>query len=514
MTEEQIVGGLAQESDGVWLELDVFSGFPNPFWRLPDKYAAELEGLLRDLETSVDATGVRQLGYRGFVVRNIGEEFQIPEFVRIRRGVVELHSRGESSFFADTPGLEAWALNVRLLRNGEFPDMLREEGVFPEIAFPEEASSIGFASRFLKAMQTIRVPSGTELHASQIQAAVFREFIPEMDVSDLPRRELAALYVSTLRDNGACYQKVVETDPLPDLTQGDCSVFFPRFETDFRFVAYGSRSNIESMRKLCRRTAVLLDQMGTGPAFSRVYVTDDMKKLAEKLGIPRPLALPDGHALIASAFPKGKGGIGLPILLIHSDIGLVALHAALMHEVMHVFLHHSWQLDKLYQSFNPIDHVAPQLLCESFAHMMATKNLGAEYLFTSLLLSIPPGKQRRGLPEMESEDLHWLEGDDLRAWIFLASFPWVAASWVLDEQTPPTIIQKVKLLWDSDTAELADRLKPILLSVFETASVSSSTYNQIRDLLGTQGPCGEIFIEPGTHLMFDQIAIPGESPAS
>jgi hypothetical protein len=60
------------------VELDVFSGRPNPRWELDEPAADELRRLLRRL-TVAAATPPEPpgLGYRGFVVTDDGREFRV-----------------------------------------------------------------------------------------------------------------------------------------------------------------------------------------------------------------------------------------------------------------------------------------------------------------------------------------------------------------------------------------------------------------------------------------------------
>jgi hypothetical protein len=58
----------AKESMKINIELDVFSGRPNPSWVIEDKEAEELSKLLQNLPISPKPIPVGELGYRGFVV--------------------------------------------------------------------------------------------------------------------------------------------------------------------------------------------------------------------------------------------------------------------------------------------------------------------------------------------------------------------------------------------------------------------------------------------------------------
>jgi len=94
------------------VELDIFSGMPNPTWALS---ADDSDGLMRQV-AALPQTGARELagnlGYRGFIVRcTDGASMRT---VRVQRGLVEtensktVHARDEGR------RLERW-----LLKTGE-----------------------------------------------------------------------------------------------------------------------------------------------------------------------------------------------------------------------------------------------------------------------------------------------------------------------------------------------------------------------------------------------------------
>jgi hypothetical protein len=70
-------------------ELDIFSGTPNPTWRLSDEDTARLASLIEMLPRTSASLPSIGLGYRGFVVRaangHSGDEITIKAF----RGVVQ-----------------------------------------------------------------------------------------------------------------------------------------------------------------------------------------------------------------------------------------------------------------------------------------------------------------------------------------------------------------------------------------------------------------------------------------
>lgn len=90
---------------GVEAELDIFSGRPNPRWMLS---AEQLERLRRQLNEPVPAAAPPPLGlgYRGFVITNLGQDRSIPQQLRVYRSVVIVIDRERRLAYRDTAGLE------------------------------------------------------------------------------------------------------------------------------------------------------------------------------------------------------------------------------------------------------------------------------------------------------------------------------------------------------------------------------------------------------------------------
>ena len=93
------------------VELDIFSGMPNPTWILTN---AEVDSLVKQL-AALPRTSARELsgnlGYRGFIVRvTNGADTQL---IRIQNGTVHI-SRGVTNIYAcDVErALERWLLNT------------------------------------------------------------------------------------------------------------------------------------------------------------------------------------------------------------------------------------------------------------------------------------------------------------------------------------------------------------------------------------------------------------------
>jgi hypothetical protein len=94
----------------VEVELDIFSGNPNPIWIL-----SEADGVLflKKLAMLPKASAKElsdNLGYRGFIVKVINETGE--SFVRIQNGTVQLSQSGINIYYSDqNRNLERWLLN-------------------------------------------------------------------------------------------------------------------------------------------------------------------------------------------------------------------------------------------------------------------------------------------------------------------------------------------------------------------------------------------------------------------
>jgi hypothetical protein len=103
----------------VEVELDVFSGRPNPRWTLAARRAEELGQLLRDLEPA-DRLDPPGLGYRGFVLRSGGAK------ATVFRGVLSVVRDDDIAHFRDAHGLEQ--LLLRQARGHGYDELLTAFG--------------------------------------------------------------------------------------------------------------------------------------------------------------------------------------------------------------------------------------------------------------------------------------------------------------------------------------------------------------------------------------------------
>ena len=95
----------------VEVELDIFSGMPNPTWNLTDAQAETFVQRLQSMPKAPAVTLSGRLGYRGFVVQVIRDgETQV---VHVQNGFVQT-SAGATDAYARDAGreLERWLLDT------------------------------------------------------------------------------------------------------------------------------------------------------------------------------------------------------------------------------------------------------------------------------------------------------------------------------------------------------------------------------------------------------------------
>lgn len=86
------------------VELDVFSGRPNPQWTLTEQEAGRVEEMLRDLPPAEPGRAAMEpgLGYRGFLVRSGARR------IHAGSGVVHFDEGGSGHSRQDAKGLETY----------------------------------------------------------------------------------------------------------------------------------------------------------------------------------------------------------------------------------------------------------------------------------------------------------------------------------------------------------------------------------------------------------------------
>jgi len=110
------------------IELDVFSGRPNPTWELSAADTATLIGMINSLAQSPPVDLPTPLGYRGFLVTLDEPQSGSAATIRAYQGIVEYQGR-ETRTYADTDKqVELWLLaTARPHIDGQLYDSLLVE---------------------------------------------------------------------------------------------------------------------------------------------------------------------------------------------------------------------------------------------------------------------------------------------------------------------------------------------------------------------------------------------------
>jgi hypothetical protein len=95
------------------VELDIFSGMPNPSWTLTDAEGDELARQLSALQRTEAGELSGHLGYRGFILRVSGGASM--QTIHVQRGLVRFSSGTATSYARD----EERALERRLVATGK-----------------------------------------------------------------------------------------------------------------------------------------------------------------------------------------------------------------------------------------------------------------------------------------------------------------------------------------------------------------------------------------------------------
>lgn len=109
------------------VELDIFSGRPNPSWVLSE---AQVDELKAKFSTSLPAAKPRtppQLGYNGFIIRNLDKSPIIPDYIRVFGGVLAITDKERTRYCKDISDIEEWLTNCSQARAGSYDKIIAQE---------------------------------------------------------------------------------------------------------------------------------------------------------------------------------------------------------------------------------------------------------------------------------------------------------------------------------------------------------------------------------------------------
>lgn len=104
------------------VELDVFSGLPNPSWQMSAEEAADFRSRISSLPKTEKPSDEGGLGYRGFLVSNSEKLPGLPPKIRVYKGVLTISEDGTENYYEDVNGVER--LLLRQARNHGYGDLV------------------------------------------------------------------------------------------------------------------------------------------------------------------------------------------------------------------------------------------------------------------------------------------------------------------------------------------------------------------------------------------------------
>lgn len=109
------------------VELDVFSGRPNPNWLLSEAQVEELKAKLSAPLPAAKPKVPPQLGYNGFIIRNSNKIPIIPDYIRVFSGVLAITDKGRTRYCKDVFDIEKWLTSCSQARKGGYDKIIVQE---------------------------------------------------------------------------------------------------------------------------------------------------------------------------------------------------------------------------------------------------------------------------------------------------------------------------------------------------------------------------------------------------
>ena len=110
--------------NSIQVEIDTFSGRPNPGWTLTDAETTELRGLLSRAPVTSTTPQQDGLGYRGFLIHGM-EGSGLTATLRVYRGLILREGGNTQQAWIDESGAESWLRRAAAIRG--FGDLLVDE---------------------------------------------------------------------------------------------------------------------------------------------------------------------------------------------------------------------------------------------------------------------------------------------------------------------------------------------------------------------------------------------------
>ncbi len=108
----------------IMVELDIFSGRPNPSWELSAEDASELAVRMTNLTLAGKPPVMGGLGYRGFVISNPDKIEGLPIQIQIYKRTITTTEKELTNYYEDINSIESWLLEHA--RKSGYGDLIDE----------------------------------------------------------------------------------------------------------------------------------------------------------------------------------------------------------------------------------------------------------------------------------------------------------------------------------------------------------------------------------------------------
>ncbi len=97
-----------------YVELDIYSGQPNPTWILPSAIEEDMMSRITKLKSTSKITiNPQNLGYRGFIINTQDSESNILKTIKLYKGFIEVSNSTGKMYYEDPQKkIEIWLLST------------------------------------------------------------------------------------------------------------------------------------------------------------------------------------------------------------------------------------------------------------------------------------------------------------------------------------------------------------------------------------------------------------------
>lgn len=108
-----VTQGEETQVEQIQVELDIFSGNPNPMWFLAETEVVTFTEMLATLAPAPASDVDDGLGYRGFLITMTGSTQSAPTTIRVYNGIIQRAEDATTTFYSDPEKhVEHWLLTT------------------------------------------------------------------------------------------------------------------------------------------------------------------------------------------------------------------------------------------------------------------------------------------------------------------------------------------------------------------------------------------------------------------